>query len=498
MSNPTGPTASPPAPEAVAPAPPAPAAVLERSPWLTGSAPKYIGLFLWVVYFDQLPRATLASGGLLPSVLGALVAGLLCHVLLYTPPALWGFKTGRPLTTLGTSTFGVKGAPWLTGVLIGLGQVVWFAVATWYAAELTLEGLVCCRLLHPRWLEPMRLGGLQFPNAIFLVTSLAWSFAAALVGHYLLQIISALMNFYPIFMAVLLAAAVGFTLADVSRFRQPEWDVPVEAAALRAFTMMIELVFGFFAMAGALSADWGAVSRTERDVQLNGWVAVVFASWTVATLALLTVAGAQHRAAMVGGLAMTDPVLNLGYTFRGAVLAGIGGTLGTAILLVFGLGSLAPTCYAAYLFGHRFEAAWPRLSRIRWTLIGTTVAWLVIASGRAARVATVFSLMGAVFAPLVAALAADSLGQRGAWPVPRRGVNLPGLIAWAAGLAVGLVPIVSHAVGWQTGTRFQPAALYAYLVAFVTYIVLAKFGAEASPVRITSGEPGTGVVLEGT
>ena len=56
--------------------------------------------------------------------------------------------------------------------------------------------------------------------------------------------------------------------------------------------MMIELVFGFFATAGALAADWGAVNRTERDVRLGGWFGVVLASWTVATLALLTVAGA--------------------------------------------------------------------------------------------------------------------------------------------------------------------------------------------------------------
>src|SRR5215472_16672021 len=113
MSNPTGPTASPPASEADA------RTGLERQAWFTSTAPKYIGLFLWVVYFDQLPRATLAVGGLLPSVLGALAAGVLCYLLLYAPPALWGFRTGMPLSTLGTSTFSVTGATWLTSVLLG-------------------------------------------------------------------------------------------------------------------------------------------------------------------------------------------------------------------------------------------------------------------------------------------------------------------------------------------------------------------------------------------
>jgi cytosine permease len=490
MSNPTGPTASPPASEAVdRPA-------LERQAWFTSTAPKYIGLFLWVVYFDQLPRATLAVGGLLPSVLGALVAGVLCYLLLYAPPAFWGFRTGMPLTTLGTSTFGITGATWLTNVLMGLVQVVWFAVATWYATELTFEGLVSCRLLHPRWLEPMHLGGLVLPNPLFLFTSLAWSFAAAMVGHYLVQIISVLMNIYPVFMAIMLAAAVGVTLSDVPRFRPPGPDaaaaavVPMRAAGIHAFGMMIELVFGFFATAGALAADWGAVSRTTRDVRLGGWVGVVFAAWTVATLALLTVAGAQSRLALApaGGLLANDPALNLDYTFRGAVLFGIGGTLGTAILLVFGLGSLAPTCYAAYLFGHLFEAAWPQLKRIRWTVIGTVVAWLLIASGCAARLTTIFSLIGAVLAPLVAALAADSLRQRRECHGPRRGINAPGVMAWAVGLVVGLVPIVSEAVGWHAGARFQPAAVFAYIAAFVTYFVLAACGAEAPRETVSSDQ----------
>jgi purine-cytosine permease-like protein len=112
-------------------------------------------------------------------------------------------------------------------------------------------------------------------------------------------------------------------------------------------------------------------------------------------------------------------------------------------------------------------------------LIGTTAAWILIASGFAWRLETIFSLMGAALAPLVAALAADSLGHRGGWRGPRRGVNAPGLIAWATGLAVGLVPVVAAATGWAAGTRFQPAAVFAYITAFVTYFVLAACGALA-------------------
>jgi cytosine permease len=477
MTNPTGPTAAPPLLTAAA------EPAIPRTPWQTSIAPKYIGLFLWIVYFDQLPRWTLAVGGLVPSVLGALVAGVLCYLLLYHGPAMWGQTSGLPLEALGKSTFGAAGARWLTGVLMGLAQVVWFAVATFYATELTFEGLVSARLMNPAALQPMPLGNLVLPNPLFLVTSLTWSFAAALVGHYLVQIIGVLMNFYPVFMALLLAAAVAWTIPDLPRFRpsgvDPVTGGPVPDAGLHAFRMMIELVFGFFAPAGALAAEWGAVSRTERDVRLGGWVAVAFAAWTVATLALLTVAGAHGRL-----LTVADPALLRGaptpdWSFQGAVLHGMGRTLGAAILLVFGLGSLAPTCFSAYLFGQRFFAAWPRIARIRWTLIGTTAAWLLIASGGASRLETIFSLMGAVFAPLVAAVCADRLRQRGAWRGGRAGVNLPGVIAWAVGLCIGLLPLCARAIGWTAAARFQPAALFAYLTAFGIYFLLSLLGVEA-------------------
>src|SRR4051812_33083466 len=162
---------------------PAPTPIAHRS-WHSTTAPKYIGLFLWVVFFDQLGRRTLAPGGLMPSLLGVLVAGLLCYLFLYHVPAMWGFRTGRPLTTLGTSTFGVSGSPWLTGVLMGLAQVAWFAVATSYAVDLTFDGLVSCRLMSPESLRPIELGGLRLPSLLYLVTALTWSFASAMVGHY--------------------------------------------------------------------------------------------------------------------------------------------------------------------------------------------------------------------------------------------------------------------------------------------------------------------------
>ncbi len=192
---------------------------LERKGWQTTIAPGYIGLFLWVVYFDRIAGRALAIGGLGWSVVGAAVAGLLCYRLLYYAPAMWGFRTGRPLAVLASSTFGARGSTWMTGVVLGLAHVVWFAVAVDYAVDWTFQGFVTCRLLDPRHLRPIVLGGLRLESPPFLVTALAWSVATALTGHYLMRIIAALMNVVSVIPAALLGLAVVLTLQGLPDFR---------------------------------------------------------------------------------------------------------------------------------------------------------------------------------------------------------------------------------------------------------------------------------------
>ena len=75
------------------------------------------------------------------------LAGLLCYLLLYRSPAMWGCSTGRPLGVIATSTFGVNGATWVPGLLLAGAAVVWLAVSADYATALSLRGLVLVRLL---------------------------------------------------------------------------------------------------------------------------------------------------------------------------------------------------------------------------------------------------------------------------------------------------------------------------------------------------------------
>ena len=446
-------------------------------------APPYVGLFLWVVFLDPLARWTWAIGGLGPSILGAAVAGLLCTWLLFYVPAMWGMRTGRPMIDVASSTFGARGATWVPFGLMAIVQVVWFAVATDYATELTLSGLVTGRLLDPRHLDPVALDGLSPKSPLFLITSLFWCYAAALVGYYLIGVITALMKVFPVFMALSLVSATLLTLGGVTADRPPVVEeaggVAVAPGVLRAFVLMIQLVFGFFATAGAASADWGAVARDPGEVRRVGWVGVALASWIAATLSLLTVAGAWGR--LASSSAGSSLAAEGALSFRWAVEVGIGGRPGCVILLVFGLASLAPTCYAAHGFGHRFRSIWPRISGLSWLLLGTALAWILIATGMTARLEVVFSLTGAAFAPVVGVMAAEYVRQGGVWPGSREGINPAGMVAWLVGFAVGLAPTVADAAGLMPWWRLQPAALAAFVIAFAIYSALARLGFESSP-----------------
>jgi cytosine permease len=191
------------------------------------------------------------------------VAGLLCAWLLFYVPAMWGMRTGRPMIVVASSTFGARGATWVPFGLMALAQVVWFAVATYYATELTLRGWspAACSI---RGTSPRLARRPALKSPLFLVTSLFWSYAAALVGYYLVGVIAALMKVFPVFMALSLLLAALLSLGGHrGRSTAPSaWEAgSVDFGGLRAVAVMIQLVFGFFATAGAASADWGAVAR---------------------------------------------------------------------------------------------------------------------------------------------------------------------------------------------------------------------------------------------
>jgi cytosine permease len=479
-----------------------PLAAIVPKPWQTGLAPHYIGLFLWIVYFDQVGVRALPVGGLMWSVLGAAVAGPLCFLLLFQVPATWGQANRKTLPELAASTFGERGAPWVPGLLLGLAEIVWFSVAVSYATDLTLRGLAEVRFLDDRAFRPLTAGALRIKGSIFLATSLLWSLIAGLVGRKFVRLVAAIMYVFPVFPAMLLGGAMLAMLGGLRTFAPSGIDpqglnIPEARAGVWSMMLVVQLILGFFATAGAMGAEWGSATTSARDVRVGGWVAVGLAPVVIATIALLAVAGFQgraNRAAVAvedfsGPLdvrtsrlrSSTSEIRTIAEpppaTFRAVLTDGIGGRVGCGMLMIFGAMALAPAVFSAYVFGQRLNETLPRLSRFRWTLVGITLSWPMTAVGLFDQLEPVFTTMGALFAPVVACLAAEFVRHKGAWPGPRRGVNLAGVVGWTAGLAVGLLPFAGGRL--QT---FQPATFWAFVVAFVVYWLVALVGGESAPI----------------
>src|SRR5215472_14069905 len=112
-----------------------------RAPWYRNTAPSYFGIFLWFPFYLTLAQQTLPKASLATCLLGLVAAGLLCFGLYYYAPAMLGMQTGRTLYIVGTSTFGTQGGYVMPGLLMGVLQVGWFAVATYFATDYILRGL---------------------------------------------------------------------------------------------------------------------------------------------------------------------------------------------------------------------------------------------------------------------------------------------------------------------------------------------------------------------
>lgn len=474
-----GTTPDVPPPQAAAPGPPQ----VGRRGWKTTLAPNLVGLFLWVVFFDQVPEAALRLGGVGWPILGAGLAGLLCYGLLYRTPVAWGVETGRPLSVLATSTFGVRGAVLVPGLLLTSAQLVWLAVSTLYGTALFLRALVMLQLLDakafPRWGD----GTPVLSGALFMVVSLVWCFAASFVGRYLVRVIAALMIVYPIFPALILVATTFLAFKGVGGFQADPaasgvvvpWGMP---HGLLALVVTVQMIFSFFATAGLQSADWGAVTRDADGARWGGVLGVVVAPWVVTTLAVLTVAGASPRSAIEDALSRPDPA-PMRYSAALEWLAG--GRPGGLMLMVFGIAALAPACYASFVFTTRLHEVRPGVSRTIWTVLAASIAWLLVVNGCVSRLFDVFSVLGAVLTPVAGAMTADRLRSGWTWPGPRRGYNRPGLLAWSLGVVVGLAPSFAVPAGVPRLAFLQPASLLACLLATLTYLVSAALGAESVP-----------------
>lgn len=421
----------------------------KRAPWYVNTAPSYAGVFLWVVFYQTIADGTVSRAGLPLCLLALAVAGLLSYALYYYAPAMLGMKTGYPLYVVGSSTFGTHGGYLMPGLLMGVLQVGWFAVNTFFSVKYILSGLG---------------SDAQPGSLLFAAIAILWGYTLAYVGVKGIQYV-ARVSLYLNLIAFLMVLLVFLkTSGGISQHAvaSPEPFV--------AFTLLVQGVIGFFATAGAAGADFGMNNRNGKDVRWGGLIGITLAILYAGGLPLLSVAGAR---------ALHPEMQSFGYD---AVIGAVGGFLATAMFFLFAIASIVPACFCAFIAGNSFSTMLPGIRRMTSTMVGVTISIVLAITGVAANLIGVFTIVGASFGPICGAIAADYLLSGRRWAGPRQGINWAGYIAWALGFLVGIIPFLP--VSQELKTYAQPVVVYSFIVGFVVYLVLAKAGLEPKTVPV--------------
>jgi cytosine permease len=438
-----------------------PVPVEGRAAWYKNTMPSYAGIFLWVAFYDQLAANTIGHSSLGMLLLGIVLAGLICHFLFYYVPGMLGMQTGLPLYIVGTSTFGTKGGYFLPGIFMGLLQIGWYSVGTFYAAKFILNGIGKPAITMYGPPEPGQVAGF---DVTFVVFAIIWGYAFAFLGAKGIAYVAKMSQFFPVVPITLLIIGFVLALGHIGSFSSPKaTEATASWPAYAGMLLMVQMIVGFFATAGAVGADFCSNARNRSDVQMGGLGGIFAATLFAAGLALFTVAGALGK----------DPNMPaLGY---GAALGTLSPTISKIMLILFAIGSMAPACFCSFIIGNSLSTMLgsPK-TRVPLTMGGATIGIILAVTGVSANLAPYFGLIGASFGPVVGAIAADWFLSGKKWSGPRQGVNIAGYGAWIVGFLVGISNngMVTTALGKELLAGWHPTGVYSFVVGFVVYLIL--------------------------
>ena len=420
-----------------------------RAPWYVNTAPSYAGIFLWIGFYQAIAGGTVDRASTGVAIAALAVAGVLSYALYYYVPGMLGMKTGYPLYVVGSSTFGTKGGYLMPGLLMGVLQVGWFAVGTYLAATYILSAF----------------GVAAKPGSLpFILIAIVWGYTMAYVGVKGIQYVSRVSIFLNIIPFLMLLVVLYSTREGWMR------HVPASPSPVLSFALLIQIVIGFFATAGAAGADFGMSNRNARDIRMGGLVGIALAALFAGALPWLSVAGAR----------VLNPTLQA--TGYDAAIGSIGGVLASTMFLLFAIASIAPACICAFVAANSFSTMIPGVPRMSSTMAAVTISIVLAVTGAAANLIGFFSIVGASFGPICGAMIADYILSGRKWAGPREGINWAGYIAWALGFVVGILPFLP--VSQTLKEVSQPAAIYSTITGFAVYWLLAKAGMEPKVVEI--------------
>jgi cytosine permease len=435
-----------------------------RAPWYKGTAPVYAGIFLWVVFYMEIAKGTLSQAGLGLSLLGLVIAALICHFLFYLVPGLYGMKTGYPLYVVGSSTYGTQGGFLLPGLLMGLLQFGWLAVNTAIATDFILQAAG-----RPSAVSMVD-GALVFKgSAAFSVIAIIWAAVAVFMAIKGIQYIGKVSTFLPIVPLVMIIIVFFSNVGSAGKFTPAEDGQP-----LIGFLTIIAIVVGFFATAGAAGVDFGMGNRNAKDVQLGGLVGIALAIIVAGGLPLIAIAGAHGANPNLESFRF-DSVIEMHF-------------LSKIMFVLFAVASFPAACFCSFIAGNSIGTMFPKANKTIMVAIGAAVAVILAITGKAMNLIGVFSIIGASFGPICGSMVADYLLSGCKWSGPRKGINLAGYIAWAAGFIVAILPMVGipYLVDAEKFSFITPAPVIAFVIGFVLYIVLAKAGLQPEVVEMTA------------
>lgn len=425
-----------------------------RAPWYKNTAPTYAGVFLWIVFYREIAAGTLDHAGLGICLLALLVAALISYALFYRIPATLGMRTGLPLYVVGSSTFGAQGGYLMPGILMGLLQVGWMSVNTFVATTFILTAF----------------GSKAGPGTLpFGLIAAAWALGLGYVGAKGIQYVAkfaTFLNFVPLLMILVVFVK---NAGGAAQYTPPQPNPYV------GFTMLIQIVVGFFATAGAAGVDFGMNNRDDKDVRWGGLIGIFLPILIAGGLPLISIAGAH---VLYG---VKD------FQFDSAI-AQTGGFASIAFFL-FAIASVASMCFCSFIAGNSLATMITGVSRTTSTMVGAVVAAVLAITGAASNLVGLFTIIGASFGPICGAIVADYWLSGKRWAGPREGVNIAGYGAWAIGFIVGILPFLP--ISPEIKPYLQPAAVYSFIVGFIVYVVLVKAGLQAKSVNVpvAGGEP---------
>jgi cytosine permease len=417
-----------------------------RAPWYKNTAPTYAGIFLWFVFWDSISQYGLTNVGLMGSLVGIVLGGLICYYLFYLVPGLLGMKTGLPLYVVGTSTFGALGGFLMPGFLMGLLQFGWLGVNTFGSADALARGF------NAPWL--------------YIPLCVVWAAGAAFVGLKGIQYVAKVATFLPVIPLLVLLLGLllfgGSALSFTTRAAEEQ-----SGGAILGVLAMAGAIVGFFATAGAAGVDFGMNNRDEKDVQMGGLVGIVAAVIFTAGISVIAVAGARAAGIM-------DATTINSHNMTTALSLKLPPTVFAIIMIGLTLASFPGACFSSFIAANSFKTVMPKVNPYISVGIGALVSMALAITKVAGDLPSVFGIIGASFGPICGAMAVDYLLAGRRWSGPRAGFNPAGWIAWALGFVVGILPNL-HA--WKEAIPNIPAApIAAFLVGAVVYFACAKAG----------------------